>query len=144
MRRPDAIPPSASIGFNPRTHEGCDCSRICTLFSTLCFNPRTHEGCDCRADESFAEFLKVSIHAPTKGATCIYTHGVYAAKFQSTHPRRVRHDFHEVVRYLVEVSIHAPTKGATKKIYIILWAQKFQSTHPRRVRLPRALRWRQG
>ena len=35
-----------TVGFNPRTHEGCDnfITRLTSL--TLCFNPRTHEGCD--------------------------------------------------------------------------------------------------
>ena len=54
----------------------------------------------------------VSIHAPTKGATC-YTH-------------RVRRSY--------EVSIHAPTKGATLSNSKANETNMFQSTHPQRVR----------
>ena len=37
---------SKMIGFNPRTHVGCDlfCVFSCKIFG--CFNPRTHVGCD--------------------------------------------------------------------------------------------------
>ena len=78
-----------------------------------CFNPRTHTGCDLQAVIEFLENHKfqsthphgvrpahsvlryssgrVSIHAPTRGATHIFT----KANISS------------------EVSIHAPTRGAT-------------------------------
>ena len=80
--------------------------------------------------------LNVSIHAPTKGATnqCL-TFQIIICRFQSTHPRRVRHlqlflkrlrkrfnprthegcDKQQESRERISllVSIHAPTKGAT-------------------------------
>ena len=91
--RPHLIPDSTLIwlSFNPRTHTGCD--NLYRFRQTLSgsFNPRTHTGCD------FVEFLReykgirfqsthphgvrlppeavlvprdrVSIHAPTRGAT---------------------------------------------------------------------------
>ena len=34
------------IGFNPRTHEGCDCCFFRSIDKPHGFNPRTHEGCD--------------------------------------------------------------------------------------------------
>ena len=78
------------LGFNPRTHTGCDlCRTILTinhrlfqsthphgvrrvlsaLFQSVrCFNPRTHTGCDKTKYKDKAQ-QKVSIHAPTRGAT---------------------------------------------------------------------------
>ena len=37
---------SKSVGFNPRTHMGCDTSSILTFQNGNGFNPRTHMGCD--------------------------------------------------------------------------------------------------
>ena len=104
---------SLRLGFNPRTHEGCDRASLSFSERDLSFNPRTHEGCDtpgfrafrmsARAFQSthprgvrpcqtiFCRQLDVSIHAPTRGATVRLTH---------------HHTGHEV-------SIHAPTRGAT-------------------------------
>ena len=56
--------------FNPRTHEGCDWTLYVQVFHLQCFNPRTHEGCDSRIQEHETS-VKVSIHAPTRGATSI-------------------------------------------------------------------------
>ena len=83
--------------FNPRTHTGCDdhaklLSYGILLFQSThphgvrlndrkrlrslsqCFNPRTHTGCDvyycwCK------KCKKVSIHAPTRGATQVFLSG---------------------------------------------------------------------
>ena len=55
----------------------------------------------------------VSIHAPTRGATC---------------------NLHQS-RYYQVVSIHAPTRGATDIHSSIGYTIKFQSTHPHGVRL---------
>ena len=98
--------------FNPRTHEGCDEMQGTELadegvfqsthprgvrlqtrkyyYQEVGFNPRTHEGCDsiagCRDSLS-----KVSIHAPTRGATDAFC----------------------CIKDNNKVSIHAPTRGAT-------------------------------
>ena len=54
------------------------------------FNPRTHKGCDLQGDgEPLSR--KVSIHAPTKGATALNIGLDMSKVFQSTHPQRVRH-----------------------------------------------------
>ena len=77
--------------FNPRTHEGCD-RRLRQRFQAVSdFNPRTHEGCDDVTPRQFNDDLKISIHAPMKGAT--------------------RTDFFAIVKFFI--SIHAPMKGAT-------------------------------
>ena len=97
--------------FNPRTHEGCDILTIIVRWWTWCFNPRTHEGCDHISRPSY-HGRRVSIHAPTRGAT------------RWLHSRHHLHD----------VSIHAPTRGATMVRWRSLLLLMFQSTHPRGVR----------
>ena len=77
--------------FNPRTHSGCDNGCLPKRSNSGCFNPRTHSGCDCIEMLNTGD-IKVSIHAPTRGAT--------SARF------------HEVT--IDNVSIHAPTRGATR------------------------------
>ncbi len=81
-------------GFNPRTRVGCDSPSTRRMPTPTSFNPRTRVGCDFR--NCLAWMVK--------------------AKFQSTHPRGVRHD-----------DIKPTDRG------LVL----FQSTHPRGVR-PRA------
>ena len=56
----------------------------------LGFNPRTHEGCDIYCSVQFISVL-VSIHAPTRGATDKTERHFNVKMFQSTHPRGVRH-----------------------------------------------------
>ena len=99
------------------------------------FNPRTHTGCDTRGNQSYHITL-VSIHAPTRGATwrpivlvfarvgfnprthtgCDASHrGRFgqAEGFQSTHPHGVRRLHSHSLSGHTRVSIHAPTRGAT-------------------------------
>ena len=75
------------------------------------FNPRTHVGCDREHDDN-RQFIGISIHAPTWGATLLKILGSSTRQFQSTHPRGVR---------LTEISI-------------TFAMSTFQSTHPRGVR----------
>ena len=99
-------------GFNPHTHEGCDCNidyllpsdnmfqsthprrvwrlRVYLPSATSRFNPHTHEGCDTPWVES-ESFWTVSIHTPTKGVTNSQRNCVC----------------------IPIVSIHTPTKGVT-------------------------------
>ena len=55
------------------------------------FNPRSHEGSDFKPENSVYQKQRISIHAPTKGATFVKS---------LTSPKMI-------------ISIHAPTKGAT-------------------------------
>ena len=120
-------------GFNPRTHTGCDVSRLDLLTSArrfqsthphgvrptysvlrlrfACFNPRTHTGCD-RSERIICVSGKVSIHAPTRGAT----------------------NYDIVLGDFNKVSIHAPTRGATQRSAVSGRGGWFQSTHPHGVR----------
>ena len=63
--------------------------------------------------KQFIKETTVSIHAPAKGATYNFEAVRLSVKFQSTHPRRVRHPMHQLPRRKDYVSIHAPAKGAT-------------------------------
>ena len=77
-------------GFNPRTRTGCDLARMdCQSWSNG-FNPRTRTGCDDYNVEE-QKRLRVSIHAPARGATFV----------------DCAHNRTEIV------SIHAPARGAT-------------------------------
>ena len=77
----------------------------------------------------------ISIHAPTKGATqvLIVAHNLWAL-FQSTLPRRERQSYAVWPAPLSSISIHAPTKGATFLLLNPLHFCLFQSTLPRRER----------
>ena len=102
--------------------------------------------------------IKVSIHAPGRGATFAiivalvtslfqFTHpgGVRLISiasrglmflFQFTHPGGVRPTYTKQARHRGRVSIHAPGRGATKIVNAISFALWFQFTHPGGVRLP--------
>ena len=58
--------------FNPRSHEGSDLHQAFTQFIEKNFNPRSHEG----SDGIYVDcglLPKISIHAPTRGATATLT-----------------------------------------------------------------------
>ena len=54
--------------FNPRSHGGSDCPLSISSRSTSYFNPRSHGGSDDLWHD-FLKNIKISIHAPTGGAT---------------------------------------------------------------------------
>ena len=59
----------------------------------------------------------ISIHAPTRGATCDDNNtGAGFNAFQSTHPRGVRPLRAKRPQNLSRISIHAPTRGATNYV----------------------------
>ena len=67
--------------FNPRTHTGCDGSSPRLPLRSKCFNPRTHTGCDILFPVADIIVGPVSIHAPTRGATC---HNCHSRQPQTT------------------------------------------------------------
>ncbi len=77
-------------GFNPRAHEGRDRFVSAALPLRNSFNPRAHEGRDVAAQALYL-VVGVSIHAPTRGATCLACCPFQRLKFQSTRPRGARH-----------------------------------------------------
>ena len=101
------------LDFNPRSHERSDVTFVplivanCIFQSTL---PREER------QEKLSELwgnIKISIHAPTRGATRIFLKG-FGDK---------------------NISIHAPTRGATFGDWGNVFFVKFQSTLPREERL---------
>ena len=88
-RCPAVVVFNACRSFNPRTHEGCDFKILRESPNLTGFNPRTHEGCDTPKALHGAG-TKVSIHAPTRGATHYTGESQEHWEFQSTHPRGVR------------------------------------------------------
>ena len=106
-----------------------------------CFNPRSHEGSDRNSLNPDIDINRVSIHAPTRGATPIIDDSACEDVFQSTLPRGERlraglsvcsfspcfnprsHEGSDVrkqlqVRLYRAVSIHAPTRGATSNDFV--------------------------
>ena len=78
--------------FNPRSHEGSDYRFLKGSRSGYYFNPRSHEGSDVIRRVRFTGNGTISIHAPTRGATC----RSWLTSYQ-----------------ILQISIHAPTRGAT-------------------------------
>ncbi len=99
--------------FNPRAREGRDSRRMPTACLQRSFNPRAREGRDRLPRLHHVADVRVSIHAPERGAT-----------------GPVRRD-----DLMVRVSIHAPVRGATAQGVPIVWqVEAFQSTRPRGAR----------
>ncbi len=115
-----------------------------------CFNPRSHTGSDRHAvDNSVLDrvsihaptrgatpsipfiygSLNVSIHAPTRGATTIGLHSSFLLSFNPrSHTGSDKVDTNtDVVHF---VSIHAPTRGATPPMLYSPSTAAFQSTLP--------------
>ena len=98
------------------------------------FNPRSHAGSDDNVIKEI-KAAKISIHAPTRGATAVVFAGAVLLKFQSTLPRGERQGPCFITSILpvfqstlprgerpspsrrkgacYMISIHAPTRGAT-------------------------------
>ena len=74
--------------------------------------PRRERRATVRA---FQDPARISIHAPAKGATCLFIVISYFVRFQSTLPRRER--LPACILSVIDdvISIHAPAKGATPK-----------------------------
>ena len=90
-------------------------------------------GATCQ-QESFVSKLEVSIHAPTRGATVVFTFKNHAFVFQSTHPRGVRRFVPRFSGYKFKFQSTHP-RGVRLVEHVFVYPNhKFQSTHPRGVR----------
>ena len=120
-------------GFNPRSHEGSDAGNIRAGTGRGGFNPRSHEGSDKNAMEEIVT-LDVSIHAPTKGATDGRKHYIPLRSFQSTLPRRERHQraIFDMYRVRFNPRSHEGSDLGCKNQKAVKLL--FQSTLPRRER----------
>jgi len=103
--------PAQDGGFNSRAHAGRDDFFTSCFVESQCFNSRAHAGRDnAHAERIKAE--KVSIHAPTRGATAIAGLAALAVGFNSR-AHAGRDEAGRCGRIVYGVSIHAPTRGAT-------------------------------
>ena len=75
--------------FNPRSHTGSDVMEFIIFRGFLYFNPRSHTGSDDDL-ELPSSVDKISIHAPTRGATELKITVAGVPKFQSTLPHGER------------------------------------------------------
>ena len=79
-------------------------------------------------------YIGVSIHTPTKGVTFLNAMQRYGFfLFQSTHPRRVWRNLHNVSHTIFVFQSTHPRRVWHSSLTRYLKAVKFQSTHPRRV-----------
>ena len=100
------------------------------------FNPRPREGSDNLGPNPIGILIRVSIHAPAKGATLLGL--TRLCRRTCFNPRPREGSDHRLIGEragTVAVSIHAPAKGATLEADYIKWCgERFQSTPPRRER----------
>ena len=124
------------LRFNPRTHTGCDIYDMMDKLDGIKFqsthphgvrlaspktrragssrfNPRTHTGCDYNREICHIR-IRVSIHAPTRGATQCYSRSMLAhTRFNPRTHTGCDPTQNGKIYYWLLVSIHAPTRGAT-------------------------------
>ena len=121
--------------FNPRSREGSDIHFFTSSISSKHFNPRSREGSDGWIEISF-ESLKISIHAPAKGATISkFTRQVIHIDFN---PRsREGSDNLSLLTDLVQQYFNPRSREGsdTYTLDIAPVPLGFQSTLPRRERL---------
>ena len=80
--------------------------------ASVYFNPRSHERSDSLRLELIT-MLRISIHAPTRGATGSLNIQSLNASISIHAPTRGATNTRTVVIVVLDISIHAPTRGAT-------------------------------
>ena len=124
------------VGFNPRTREGCD-QECEPLLSGGVFQSTHPRGVRRLLRSDIRASIRVSIHAPARGAT-VANFGPGDLLGVSIHaPARGATPHQLVADRLDQVSIHAPARGATLPSLRVQESHRFQSTHPRGVRQTR-------
>ena len=89
------------------------------LLAPIDFNPRSYKRSDL-LETHHRYALKISIHAPTRGATTMRKGTVVVClEFQSTLLQEERLVQTVVHFYCNFISIHAPTRGATNRLVLI-------------------------
>jgi len=99
--------------FNPRAHAGRDYSQRCCQSMRMCFNPRAHAGRDDTIISTFNSQNPFQSTRPRRARHNNQVHSQSHSEFQSTRPRRARQG------YMLQTH-----RGSS-----------FQSTRPRRARL---------
>ena len=100
--------------FNPRSHKGSDRNAATGHIKIYNFNPRSHKGSDKPAPV-LSSIARISIHAPTRGAT-YYADEYIKTELISIHaPTRGATVSKAWDKMTPDISIHAPTRGATRQ-----------------------------
>ena len=150
-RRPTVLDPVMGMHFNPRSHEGSDRKygkpvKVSIEFqstlprgerpytggyggSVTDFNPRSHEGSDIIPAVNRV-IGRISIHAPTRGATVTDHVLLCSCKISIHAPTRGATLVKSTSVRPMLISIHAPTRGATKPMLPPEGSPLFQSTLP--------------
>ena len=107
---------SAHHGFNPRPRAGGDCGSLGAYGGVVMFQSTPPRGGRPIHWATHARPVRVSIHAPARGATQLTRASTLHIRFQSTPPRggRLGLILGHVGHLLV--SIHAPARGATPSL----------------------------
>ena len=121
--------------FNPRAHAGRDLTLDMLEITQQRFQSTRPRGARHFRLGAVHGILEVSIHAPTRGATCKLASCVWLSKCFNPRAHAGRDlKYQRCVENVAWVSIHAPTRGATKLQSHRLGKPKFQSTRPRGAR----------
>ena len=111
-RRPLRALEKPNSCFNPRARAGRDVSILCVFVWQSSFNPRARAGRDAHF-EHLRNQIRVSIHAPARGATPRFS-STRLPEFVSIHaPARGATCLNCFRKTCGIVSIHAPARGAT-------------------------------
>ncbi len=119
--------------FNPRSREGSDRGERRGRQGGRDFNPCSREGSDGFVYSS-ARSLSFQSTLPRRERHDAALGNVKNPEFQSTLPRRERRRFAVACGRCAGISIHAPAKGATLAYVRVSTEEQFQSTLPRRER----------
>ena len=120
--------------FNPRTHTGCDKYGVEKGQRRFLFQSTHPHGVRLKSKYKNKKEQKVSIHAPTRGATFSRSFTIRVSEVSIHAPTRGATRFEQTSNKSSSVSIHAPTRGATHNAAFLVQNVVFQSTHPHGVR----------
>ena len=102
-----------SLNFNPRSYKRSDMTtKGIEYFYDISIHAPTR-GATCGEFEVLYPNI-ISIHAPTRGATILQCKSLFIGLFQSTLLQEERHTCRLVRITSRRISIHAPTRGATR------------------------------
>ena len=102
--------------FNPRSYKRSDMPTVHSQPFMSDFNPRSYKRSD-KLKGLVNRRSKISIHAPTRGATPAIFDKTTGEQFQSTLLQEERPSTHRLININQTISIHAPTRGATAKMH---------------------------
>ena len=113
--------------FNPRSYKRSDVFVFCQFCNSISFNPRSYKRSDALNGWKLSD-IKLSIHAPTRGATILISSCVPLGNLSIHAPTRGATRVTMFLLNALILSIHAPTRGATvdSQSRVLTWY--FQST----------------